>query len=231
MIKEAILLAGGQGTRLQKVVSDVPKPMAPVAGRPFIEYVLDYLIKSGIEKFIFSVGYKADAFTLHFGKNYQGRQIEYSIEKTQLGTGGGIKKALGYATEKDVLVVNADTIFKVDIPEFYDQHKKTGADLSMALRYVDDVSRYGCVVTNEKRKVIAFSEKNKVSGEGNINGGVYIFKKDFFDSLNLPEVFSLEKDCMEKFIDDLRIVGFPSESYFLDIGIPEDYEKAKKELF
>lgn len=230
MIREAILLAGGLGTRLQKVISDVPKPMAPVAGRPFMEHLLDYLMNAGIEKFIFSVGYKHDIFISHFGNGYKGYEIEYAVESSPLGTGGGIRKALQLAREKNVLVLNADTIFKIEIQQFYEYHKKASADVSIALRLMNDAGRYGNVLVNEDNRIIAFSEKNTQAGEGYINGGVYIFKKDFFDLLNLPEIFSLEKDCLEKYCMDLKLGGFPFDSYFLDIGIPEDYEKAKIEL-
>lgn len=230
MIKEAILLAGGLGTRLQKVVNDVPKPMAPVSGRPFVEFVLDYLIASGIERFIFSVGYMHESFVTHFGSSYRDCEIIYSVEHSPLGTGGGIKKAMEFAASPDVLVVNADTIFKIDITQFYKLHKKTIAGLSIALRHVDDVSRYGSVGIDEDQRVIAFSEKNSLSGAGYINGGVYIFKNDFFNALELAEKFSLEKDCLERYFLKLKIAGFPSDAYFLDIGIPEDYEKARDEL-
>lgn len=230
MIKEAILLAGGLGTRLQKAVNDVPKPMAPVSGRPFVEYVLDYLIASGFEKFIFSVGYKHESFITHFGNSYRNCEINYSVEHSPLGTGGGIKKSMKSAKLTDVLVVNADTIFKIDIEQFYKLHKKTIADLSIALHHVEDISRYGSVEIDEDQRVIAFSEKNTLSGPGYINGGVYIFRNNFFNSLNLPEKFSLEKDCIEKFYMKLKIGGFPSDAYFLDIGIPGDYEKAQDEL-
>lgn len=230
MITESILLAGGFGTRLQKVVSDVPKPMASVAGRPFIEFILDYLIDSGIQKFVFSVGYKSEFFISYFGEKYKKCTVEYSVEESPLGTGGGIRKAIKKISTKEVLVLNADSIFKIDIAQFYKQHKKTNADLSIALKKLDDVSRYGSVEIDEDMRVTAFTEKNAVTGSGHINGGVYIFKKDFFELIDLGEKFSLEKDCLEKECMNLKIGGFPSNAYFRDIGIPEDYEKACKEL-
>jgi D-glycero-alpha-D-manno-heptose 1-phosphate guanylyltransferase len=230
MIKEAILLAGGMGTRLQKVVSDVPKPLAPVAGKPFIVYVLDELIASGIEKFIFSVGYKYDSFISYFGDKYKGCAVEYVVEQTPLGTGGGIKKAMAKIHSDDVIIINADTIFKINIAEFYDQHKRKKADLSIVLKKVNNVSRYGSVMVNKTNRIISFSEKNTLTGKGFINGGIYFFKNDFFTSLNLPEKFSLEKDCLGKFNLKLKLYGFPSDAYFLDIGIPEDYKRAQNEL-
>jgi len=230
MIKEAVLLAGGFGTRLQKAVPDLPKPMAPINGRPFIEYVLDYLIKHQVRKFILSVGYKHEAFANYFAEDYKGCSVLFSVEQEPLGTGGGIRKAFQFAEGSDVLVLNADTLFRIDIAALSALHKKTNADLTIALRKMDDVRRYGSVEIDENMRITGFSEKNIKSGVGYINGGVYLFKKDFFDHCQLPDKFSLEKDCLEKYYTTLNIYGFPSKGYFLDIGIPEDYEKAQDDL-
>jgi D-glycero-alpha-D-manno-heptose 1-phosphate guanylyltransferase len=230
MIKEAVLLAGGFGTRLQKTVPDLPKPMAPVNGKPFIEYVLDYLLKFQIRRFILSVGYKHEAFASHFADDYKGCPVLFSVENEPLGTGGGICKALEYAEESDVLVLNADTLFKVDIADLNSLHKKKNADLTIALRKMNDVGRYGSVTLNEDMRVCGFTEKNEITGAGNINGGVYILKKDFFNDLKLPDKFSFEKDCLEKYYSTLNIYGYSSKGYFLDIGIPEDYNKAQHDL-
>jgi D-glycero-alpha-D-manno-heptose 1-phosphate guanylyltransferase len=230
MIKEAILLAGGLGTRLKKTVPDLPKPMAPVNGRPFIEYVLDYLIKNDVRKFILSVGYKHEAFASHFANDYKGCQVLFSVENEPLGTGGGIKKALEYVESPEVLILNADTFFKFDIYGFYQSHKKTNADLTIALRQMKDIGRYGSVDVDEEMRVTGFSEKSNTSKSGYINGGVYLIKKDIFSVLGLPEKFSMEKDFLEVYYNTLKICGFPSRGYFLDIGIPEDYEKAQHDL-
>ena len=230
MIKEAILLAGGLGTRLQKTVPDLPKPMAPVNGKPFIEYVIDYIIRYQVRKIILSVGYKHEAFATHFANDYKGCQVLFSVENEPLGTGGGIRKALEFADEPDVMVLNADTLFKIDISSLSSLHKKKNADLTMALRKMNDVGRYGSVKIDEDTRVTGFAEKNENTGEGNINGGVYIFKNDFFKKLDLPEKFSFEKDCLEKYYSTLNIYGYSSKGYFLDIGIPEDYNKAQYDL-
>ena len=230
MIKEAILLAGGLGTRLQKTVPDLPKPMAPVNGKPFIEYVIDYIIRYQVRKIILSVGYKHESFAAHFANDYKGCQILFSVENEPLGTGGGIRKALEFAEEPDVMVLNADTLFKIDISSLSSLHKKKNADLTMALRKMNDVGRYGSVKIDEDARVTGFAEKNEITGEGNINGGVYIFKNDFFNKLDLPEKFSFEKDCLEKYYSTLNIYGYSSKGYFLDIGIPEDYNKAQHDL-
>lgn len=229
-VKEAILLAGGLGTRLQKTVPDLPKPMAPVHGRPFVEYIMDFLIKHGIRKFIFSVGYKHEIFASHFNDDYNGCPVLFSVEHEPLGTGGGIKKAFAYTESPEVLVVNADTIFKLDITAMYASHKKTNADLTIALRNMQDVSRYGSVEMSEDLLVTGFLEKNVKTGAGYINAGVYLFKNDFFRHSVYPAKFSLEKDCLEKQPDTLKIGGFLSKGYFLDIGIPEDYEKANNDF-
>jgi D-glycero-alpha-D-manno-heptose 1-phosphate guanylyltransferase len=230
MIKEAVLLAGGFGTRLQKAVPDLPKPMAPVNGKPFIEYVLDYLLKFQIRRFILSVGYKHEAFASHFADDYKGCPVLFSVENEPLGTGGGLRKALEYAEESDVLVLNADTLFKIDITDFSTLHKKKNADMTIALRKMNDVGRFGSVKLNEDLRVCGFTEKNEIKGEGKINGGVYILKKDFFNDLKLPDKFSFEKDCLEKYYSTLNIYGYSSKGYFLDIGIPEDYNKAQHDL-
>lgn len=230
MIKEAILLAGGLGTRLQKTVPDLPKPMAPVNDRPFIEYLLDFLISNHIRKFIFSVGYKHETFVNYFTDDYRDCRILFSVEQEPLGTGGGIRKALEFVESSEVLVMNADTFFRLDVSAMYNSHKKTNADLTIALRQMDDVSRYGCVEIDKDMHVTGFAEKKSITGKGFINGGVYILKRTFFEKLPLPEKFSLEKDCLEKYFNILKIGGFPSSGYFLDIGIPEDYEKAQHDL-
>jgi len=227
MIKEAILLAGGLGTRLQAVVPELPKPMAPVNGRPFIEYVLDHLIANNVRRFILSVGYKHQAFVSHFADDYKNCQILFSVENEPLGTGGAIKKAMEYAENEDVLVLNADTFFRVDISSFGSVYNKAFPDIAVALRQMNDVGRYGCVQVNENMQITGFAEKNESSGSGFINGGMYIMKKNIFNALQLPDKFSIEKDFLEKYYNRLIMRAFPSNAFFLDIGIPEDYEKAQ----
>ena len=230
MIHEAVLLAGGMGTRLQRVLPDLPKPMAPINGKPFIEYIMDYLITFNIRKFILSVGYKQEAFSTHFNNNYKGIPVVFSVEESQLGTGGGIRKALALAEGPNILVLNADTMFKLDIFSMYSLHQNVSADITMGLRKMDDISRYGSVEIDKNSNVCGFLEKGNNKGCGTINGGVYIFKKDIFEKIKMPEIFSLEKDFLEPFYPSIKIYGYSSNAYFIDIGIPTDYEKAKHEL-
>jgi D-glycero-alpha-D-manno-heptose 1-phosphate guanylyltransferase len=230
MINDAILLAGGYGTRLQKAVPDLPKPLAPVNGKPFIEFVMDFLIRQRIKKFILSVGYKHEEFAHHFSSDYNGCSIMFSVEKEPLGTGGGIRKALEFTDSPEVLVVNADTLFRLDIQALYMEHKKSNADITIALKHMDDVSRYGSVEIDENKRVTGFMEKKQKTGAGYINGGIYLFSRDFFKQFELPEKFSFEKNCLEAYFKTLKIEGFPSRGFFLDIGIPEDYGKAQREI-
>jgi D-glycero-alpha-D-manno-heptose 1-phosphate guanylyltransferase len=231
MINEAVILAGGFGTRLQSVVKDLPKPMAPVREKPFLTYVLDYLKIYGIEHVVLSVGYLHEKIISYFGQEYQGIQISYAIENEPLGTGGGIKLALEKIQGSHAFVLNGDTFFDVDLFLFAAQHEQAKSELSMALRTVDDVDRYGAVKTDEQNRIQSFFEKGATKGQGNINGGVYLLPAVFFKKMSIfTDRFSMEKDVFEKLYQSSAFYGFPSDGYFIDIGIPEDYNKAQKEL-
>jgi D-glycero-alpha-D-manno-heptose 1-phosphate guanylyltransferase len=230
MLKEALILAGGLGTRLQPVVSDVPKPMAKVAGKPFLEYILNYLIEFQIERVVLSIGYKAEAFQKYFKKNYKGLDLEYVIEKEPLGTGGALKLALEHCRQNDVLVLNGDTFFNIELDDLWIFHLIHQAEITIALREVDNASRYGTVQLNNDGKITAFIEKTGKKGKGLINAGVYVVKNTTFKKFSLPEKFSLEKDFFEKHLTELKLYGCVCEGYFIDIGIPEDYKKAQDDF-
>jgi D-glycero-alpha-D-manno-heptose 1-phosphate guanylyltransferase len=230
MIRQAIVLAGGFGTRLQKVVQDVPKPMALINGRPFLDYQLNYLKSFGIEHIIFSVGYKHEHISGFFGDSYQGLKIDYAVEKEPLGTGGGIRLAFENVSDELALVVNGDTLFEVNLQDFYHKHIQANAAISLALRQVADVSRYGSVEVDSGGRIRGFTEKGSKSGAGLINGGVYLIEKDFFARNNFPEKFSMEQDAFEQYYQKEALYGFTYDAYFLDIGIPEDYQKAQDEF-
>jgi len=229
MITEAIILAGGFGTRLQKVVSDLPKPMAPINGRPFLEYQLNYLATFGIKRVIFAVGYLAETISEHFGEIFNGIEIDYAYEQNPLGTGGGILNAFHKRHTDELIVLNGDTLFEININDFYEMHAKNNSVFSLALRELDSVDRFGSVVT-QKNIITKFAEKGEFTGKGVINGGVYIINTKFFEKANLPTKFSMEKDVFEKLLSDFDFYGFPFSNYFLDIGIPEDYNKAQDEF-
>jgi len=229
MTKEVIILAGGLGTRLRNVVQNVPKPMANINGKPFLEYLLNYLAFYNIEHVILAVGHKSNVIKKHFKNRFKDILITYSEEKELLGTGGAIKQSLEFTDSEDVLILNGDTFFDVDLKNFYQLHKDKNSNLTLALKEMKNFDRYGVIEIDNTYKITAFLEK-KYRNKGLINGGIYLLNKEFFQSLNLPKKFSFEKDFMEKYYKDFQFYGMPFFSYFIDIGIPEDYEKAKRDF-
>ena len=227
---QAIILAGGFGTRLQSVVSNVPKPMAPINGKPFLEYMLDELNNQNFNKVVLAVGYKKESIMDYFGNRYKNIELVYSTEDEPLGTGGCVKQAMDYIDDEFIFILNGETMFKID----FDKMSKLNS-LSISCKKMFDFDRYGEV--NIQNGIITKFEEKKYVKEGYINGGIYYLPKNIFDSYDLPKKFSMEKDFFEKYIIDLNIKAFLSEDYFIDIGIPEDYQKAqydfqkKKALF
>jgi len=229
MVKEVIILAGGLGTRLRKVVPNVPKPMVNINGKPFLEYLLLFLKKQGIEKVILSVGYKYEIIKNYFGNFFEGMELKYSIEKELLGTGGAIKKSLSFVEEDMVFILNGDTLFKINFESLYSFHTKKQSYLTVALKYMKNFSRYGCVEIDKDNKIVSFKEKGFYK-EGLINGGIYLLNKEFYLFLAPMEKFSFEKEILEKFYKTYNFYGFPTNGYFIDIGVPNDYERAKREF-
>jgi D-glycero-alpha-D-manno-heptose 1-phosphate guanylyltransferase len=230
MIKEAIILAGGLGTRLREVVADRPKAMAIVNGKPFLDYQLDYLDVFGINHVIISVGYKREAVMGHYGDHYKKIKIDYAIEEEPSGTGGGLKLAMEKVEGNLVFAMNGDTFYHIDYQKLLDIHEAKNAKLSIVLREVEDVGRYGSIERNEERRITGFWVKSTKSGPGLINGGVYLINKDFFQSFDLPDKFSLEKDFFEKYHSQYRFYGIMCRQYFIDIGVPEDYARAQDDF-
>ncbi len=220
---QAIILAGGFGTRLQSVVSDVPKPMAPINGKPFLEYMLDELNIYGFTKAVLAVGYKKECIMDYFQNKYKNIDIVYSIEDEPLGTGGCVKQAMKFIDDDFVFVLNGDTMFKIDFNKMSQINK-----LSIACKRMFNFDRYG-KVNIENGIIQSFSEKMHVD-DGYINGGIYYLPKNIFDKFDLEKKFSMEKDFFEKYMSNLNINAFLSEDYFIDIGIPEDYEKAQTDF-
>jgi len=223
-MKEAIILAGGFGTRLQQIVSDVPKPMADVNNKPFLEYILEFLIQQDFNKVILSVGYKKEIIKDYFKNSFKGLAIEYSEENEPLGTGGAIKEALKFITNENIYVLNGDTFFNIDLNKM----KLMNSKLVIALKKMNNVDRYGAVEINENHYITSFKEKQHFK-KCLINGGVYLLKKDIFDAFNLDYKFSFEDFLSENF-KKLNAKGIVFDNYFIDIGIPEDYAKAKRDL-
>ncbi len=229
MIEEAIILAGGLGTRLRSKVAELPKSMAPINGVPFLQYQLNYLSQFQIKTVYLAVGYLSDVIINYFGDSYKGIQINYTHEKEPLGTGGAILQALNQTKTEEILILNGDTMFQVDLNEFYQSHISSKADFSMALKPLTNFERYGVVQLNDSNRVTGFEEK-RYQKEGIINGGVYLLNKSVLNSYNFPSKFSFEKEFLESKFEELRFNGFSSKGYFLDIGIPSDYEKAQQDF-
>jgi D-glycero-alpha-D-manno-heptose 1-phosphate guanylyltransferase len=271
---EVIVLAGGLGTRLRSVVKEIPKCLAPIGGRPFLGYLLDWLVNQGVNHVVFSVGYLREQVIDYVQSNAWPFTYDFAIEETPLGTGGGIRLALGKCNENQVFVVNGDTFFPVDLKAMPFSHAVT-----LALKPMKDFDRYGSVsvappvvgnyfsqgfaknqfpttstepshmeqslpseenyfsgrdpknqfssdFTKPTLKVLGFQEKQHCE-EGLINGGVYAIDRERLDLSSLPERFSFEKEVLEPGAAIGEIGGWVSDAYFIDIGIPEDYQKAQ----
>ena len=229
MFKEAVILAGGFGTRLSHVVSDVPKPMAPVYGRPFLCYLLDRLADAGIQRVVLATGYMHEVIETYFGTGYQGLEIIYSNEDQPLFTGGAIRQAAEKIQSEDFVVLNGDTLFDIDFQQLYDFHTSHDAHLSIALRRVEDTGRYGAV-TCENDRIVAFHEKTESQGAGDINGGIYAIKRTWLLNQDLPTKFSFEKELMQPLAGDPHFYGLSFNDYFIDIGVPDDYFRAQQEF-
>jgi D-glycero-alpha-D-manno-heptose 1-phosphate guanylyltransferase len=227
---EAIILAGGFGTRLQQVVSEQPKSMAQVNNRPFIEYLLNYLRGQGITKFILSVGYKKEVIQSYLHNQFKNIPVEYAVEEEPLGTGGGIKNAFKMVEGESAFVLNGDSMFRLGLSALMQLHTDANADITLALRHLEDTERFGSVRIDDQKRITGFSEKGTESGPGYINGGIYLINKSYLFSNHFPEHFSIEIDCFEKYFIKSRFYGFPSRGYFLDIGIPEDFYRAQHEF-
>lgn len=224
-----IILAGGLGTRLRSVVPDLPKCMAPVNGKPFLAYVINYFQQQGILNFIFSLGYKHEAIEEYLNKQYSIINKQYSIEEEPLGTGGAIKKACALARDKNIFITNGDTLFKANVSALQNFHTVNNADCTLALKPMKNFNRYGIIELNKDDSIKNFSEK-KYYKSGLINGGLYMLNVERFLSESLPEKFSFETDYLEKLYNKRNMFGLVQDEYFIDIGIPDDYKRAQKEL-
>lgn len=225
----AIVLAGGLGTRLREAVPDLPKCMAEVAGRPFVSHVIDALRMQGVERFVFSLGYKADVIQAYLEEHYPTLNYTVAIEEDPLGTGGAIQLSLQHTDADTVLVANGDTLFRVDAGQLLDMHKTRGAECTLALKPMKDFDRYGVVDTDENGRIVSFREKQFYS-EGLINGGIYLLDRKKFLARSFPQRFSFEKDYLEAFYAQGGFYGLEQQGYFIDIGIPSDYAKAQDDL-
>lgn len=231
MTNTAIILAGGLGTRLRSVVSDVPKPMAPIRGRPFLAYQLDYWIAQGIERCILSVGYKHQSIIDFFGHTYNGAALDYVIEAKPLGTGGGFLLALektGY--EEPVLLLNGDTYFDVDLNQLSKFALHNHADWVFSLFSTHDVNRYMGICLSSEKRIESVKSENTSSDSRLANGGVYWIHPKMFAGIAseyLGSKVSLEDDLVPHALQvPYRIFGLEYSGTFIDIGVPDDYYRS-----
>ncbi len=220
---EAIILAGGLGTRLRSVVSEVPKCMAPVDGRPFLQYMLEWLSRYDVSHVVLSVGYLREVIFSYMDSRAWPFEISYAVEEEPLGTGGGIRLALTKCREDRVIVLNGDTFFDVDLDAL-----SFSAPVTLALKPMRNFDRYGAVDWDGEL-VTGFHEK-AACAEGLINGGVYALVRSQLDFAFYPKRFSFEKDLLEPLAAAHLVAGQVQDGYFIDIGIPEDYARAQREL-
>ena len=226
---ECIVLAGGLGTRLQSVIGSIPKCMAPVAGKPFLYHLLHYLAGQGCTRIVLSLGYKHEIVTQWLSGQEWPFEIDSVVETEPLGPGGGIGLAMQRALSENIFIINGDTMFRTDLTAMNHFHQEKKSATTLALKGMLDFDRYGAVHCTEDGLILSFEEKKQVR-EGLINGGIYLVNKTFFTQKQLPYKCSFEKDYLEKFITEQQFYGYTSDAYFIDIGIPADYEKAQKDL-
>lgn len=223
---EAIILAGGLGTRLKSEIFDVPKPMAPIADRPFLFYLIDYLRKQEVGKIHLSLYYKAEEII----NKVEGKsRIQYNVEKEPLGTGGAILHNLQFVNSKHIVIVNGDVFCNLNLSQMFNFHLFNNSKFTIAAVKIKNVERFGVMKLNKQSKIIKFTEKQKCK-TGYINAGFYIaevkYLKHQLEKIQKTQ-FSLEKDFFENNSD---VYAFKTDEYFIDIGTPEDYKKAQKEL-
>ena len=223
---QAVILAGGLGTRLRSVVADRPKVLAPVLGRPFLSCLFDQLQEAGIRRVVLCIGYRAELISRCYGATYRDMALRYSVEATPLGTGGALRHAMPLLDGGPLLVMNGDSYLEADLSAFIRQHAEQEARLSLLLAQVPDVGRYGCVTTDASGAVTGFVEKGAAIGSGWINGGIYLLDRDVVAAIPAGREVSLEREIFPTQIGN-RFFGHRLGGRFIDIGTPESYQAAE----
>lgn len=232
---DAIVLAGGLGTRLRSAVPDLPKPMAPVAGRPFLEHLLDQWIAQGVNRFVMSVGYRQEAITAHFGERYHGAELIYAIEDQPLGTGGAVLAAarrLPAESADRILLLNGDTYFDVNLGELQAFAEAADADWCFSLFKAREAGRYMGLKLDEQARIVALKHDDQRIGRP-ANGGVYLVHPRALRDAGPPPggPVSLENDLFPAWMaSGRRFFGKESGGAFIDIGVPDDYHRAASVL-
>jgi len=227
---DAIILAGGLGTRLKRAVPDLPKPLAQVNGRPFLDLLLTQIERADeVKKVILAVGYRSEQIIEQYANC--GRfsfELVFSKEDEPLGTGGAIIKASRLTRTNEILVLNGDSYVDIDIDDLIGFHRESGAPFTIVLKDADDCRRYGKVGVNNESRVISFGEKDSAAGPGLINAGVYVFDRALFED-EAERNLSLETGLLPDYVR-YGGYGYIVHGRFIDIGIPETYREAQQYL-
>ncbi|MBI4510251.1 MAG: nucleotidyltransferase family protein [Deltaproteobacteria bacterium] len=221
----AAILAGGKGTRLEPVVSDRPKVLADVSGRPFLAYLLDQLVAAGVRRVVLCTGYKASQVSGKIGHAWGPLRVAYSEEPLPLGTAGALRHALPMLESEDVLVMNGDSSCSIDLAAFYRAHRERHATASLLLARVSDRARYGSVLIDDSGWISSFVEKGSALGSGWINAGIYLVERARLATIPEGKEVSLERDVFPSWLEG-GLHGVRCDSPFLDIGTPESYATA-----
>ncbi|MCD6578906.1 nucleotidyltransferase family protein [bacterium] len=222
---DVVILCGGYGKRLQRVVKDIPKPMAKIKHRPFLDILIDFIASFGFKHFILCTGYKADIIEKYYRHKNSNLTIEFSKEEKPLGTGGAIKNAEKYIKSSPFLVANGDSLCKINLIEFIDFHFKRDALISIAVTNTDVCDDYGVITVNNLQQIVKFNEKVKGYKNRLINVGFYLLQKEVFSLMPKKNNFSIERDFFPKIIKR-NLYAFETQERLIDIGTPERYKKA-----
>ena len=229
---DAIILAGGMGTRLRSLITDVPKPLALVKGRPFLDILLEQLNRSGkIRKVVLAIGYKADQIVNAYCKdNRYSYNIDFAFEHVPLGTGGGIKNAMSHTTSSNVLIMNGDSFIDFELSELQTLHEEHLADISLLVTEVPDVGRYSAVhVDPATSRIMRISEKGAAEGSGLINAGCYLIERSLINQIPSAQNVSFEDQILPLLLSNAYAQVVKKK--FIDIGLPETYMIANSDDF
>lgn len=228
----AIILAGGLGTRLRSEVPDLPKPMAPIGGRPFLEWQMDYWIAQGVNHFVLSVGYRREVIMDYFGGHYSGVPVDYAVEETPLGTGGGLLIAAQFLDRQPALVLNGDTFFEVNLIELSTFHLAKGSRWTFSLFRANEAGRYMGMNIAANGRILALNSGTDEIGRL-ANGGIYLLHPDVLQESGFKpgDKVSLENDILNVLLHKgIPLYGREFAGRFIDIGVPEDYRRASEIL-
>jgi NDP-sugar pyrophosphorylase family protein len=225
---KAIILAGGQGKRLRSLINDIPKPMAPIKGKPFLEYLILQLKKQNIKDIIISTGYKGNIIKSYFqnGDNWD-INIKYSEEGKPLGTGGALRKAGELIDDRQFIAMNGDSFFDIEFNQLISFHEDKQAVATIGLAYVETIERYGQVGIGNDGEITKFIEKGNSVSSGYINGGIYILTRELINKIPFGQV-SLETEVFPN-LRNKGLFGVKFKRFFVDIGNPEEYQRICKE--